>query len=317
MSKIYDGNGNLIEISGSNSSLFDVTDYGSFSDNDGIASRQAILTYDGKRLYPKNYPTQRLDVLKKYNGGIMLTLGDSYTAFMTNYFSTFAEKHGLVQDNRGLASSTIAGSEDKLTVGYHAFWVRLNEAIAEYETEGGHTIGDKSYTLEDVKLITFMGGANDWSTVNSEMDRLGKGPNETNKETLYGACNYIFATLLEKFPNADIVVILQPVNYAQTIPTTEEAAKNVGFESLAQVQEMTDAQYSSYMMMRKEKIVREVAERYGLPMCDCCFDWYNPIRQNEAETYWDKDKLHLNATGHQAIIDKLEYTVNNLSFSRN
>lgn len=314
MANIYDGNGNVIEISGG-TSAFDVIDYALFTDNDGVSSRQAILSYNGKRLYPKNYPGQRIDKIKKYDGGVMLTLGDSYTAYMNTFFTTFAEKHGLVQDNRGLASSTIAGSEDKVTVGYHAFWARLNEAIAQYQS--GYTINDVAYTCEDVKLITFMGGANDWGTVNSELNRLGVGANETNKETLYGALNYIFATLLSTFPNADIVVILQPTNYASTVPTTEEDAKNVGFDSLAQVQGMTDAQYSSYLMMRKEVIVKEMAERYGLPICDCCFDWYNPIRTNEATTYWQADKLHLTDAGHQAIIDKLEYTLNNLQFTRN
>lgn len=306
---IYNINGGQIQSDGG--SDFSVANYSAFTDNEGSA-RQAILTYQGNRLYPYNYQPQRTDIVKKYDGGVMLTLGDSYTAYMNSFFDTFAEKHGLVQDNRGLASSTIAGSEDGVTVGYHAFWVRLDEAISEYETKGGHTIGDNAYTLADVRLVTFMGGANDWSTVNEEMDRLGKGPWETDKEKLYGACNYIFTKFLEKFTNADIVVILQPPNYANTVPTQEDGAKNVGFESLAQAQRMTDAEYSSYLMMRKEVIVREMAERYGLTMCDCCFDWYNPINPDEAAKYWQSDKLHLTAAGHQAIIDKLEKIVNNI-----
>lgn len=311
---LYNRDGTVLEVGGATSD-FGVAEYNVFEDNDGVSARQAVLTYQGKKLYPKNYPEQRIDNVKKYDGGVMLSLGDSYTAYMNNHFNTFAESHGLVQDNRGLVSSTIAGSEDKVTVGYHAFWVRLNEAIAEYEI--GKIINGTTYTLEDVKLIHFMGGANDWSTVNSELNRLGTGAWETNKETLYGACNHIFATLLEKFPNADIVVTLQPVNYASTVPTIEEDAKNVGFDSLAQVQGMTDAQYSSYLMMRKEVIVKEMAERYGLPICDCCFEWYNPSNPNDAITYWQTDKLHLTDVGHQAIIAKLEKVVNNLPFSRN
>ena len=316
MADLYDGNGNPINISsgGTGSSDFGVTEYASYEDNNGSA-RQAKLTYQGKTLYPITNQAQRQDKVKVYDGGVMLTLGDSYTTYMKTFFDTFATKHGLVQDNRGLVSSTIAGSEDGTTVGYHAFWVRLNAAITEYQA--GHAIGDTTYNLDDVKLITFMGGANDWSTVNSTVNRLGTGANETNRETLYGACNYIFRTLLDTFPNADIVVILQPVNYASTVPTTEEGATNVGFDNLAQVQGMTDAQYSSYVMMRKEVIVREMAERYGLPICDCCFEWYNPNRTNEATKYWQSDKLHLTSDGHQAVIDKLEKVVNNLPFERN
>lgn len=314
MVTLYDGNGNQIEISDPSSSNFGVTDYEIYTDDNGSA-RQAKLTYQGKTLYPITNQAQRQDKVRMYDGGVMLTLGDSYTAYMNSFFNTFATKHGLVQDNRGLASSTIAGSEDGITVGYHAFWVRLNTAIAEYRA--GRTINGTTYNLDDVKLITFMGGANDWSTVNSTVNRLGTGANETNRETLYGACNYIFRTLLDTFPNADIVVILQPVNYANTVPTSEEGATNVGFNNLAQAQGMNDAQYSSYLMMRKEVIVREMAERYGLPICDCCFEWYNPNRANEATKYWQTDKLHLTDDGHQAVIDKLEKVVNNLPITRN
>lgn len=305
---IYDINGS--QIYGGGTSDFSVTDYKSFTDNSDVPARQGVLTYQGKKFYPTNFEEQRRDIIKKYDGGIMLTLGDSYTAYMNTLFTSFAEKHGLVQDNRGLASSTIAGSEDGTTVGYRAFWVRLNEAIQEYT--GGHQIGEVNYHLEDVKLIHFMGGANDWSTVNSEINRLGTGPQDTNPETLYGACNYIFGKFLSVFPNADIIVTLQPVNYANTVPTDETEAQNVGFDSLEQAKRMTDAQYSSYLMMRKELIVKEMAERYDLNINDCCFEWYNPQRQNEAIKYWRSDKLHLTDDGQQSIIDKLEYVINNL-----
>ena len=290
MTTLYDGNGNVIEISGgTGSGDFGVTEYASYTDNNGTA-RQAKLTYQGKTLYPITQQAQRQDKVRVYDGGIMFTLGDSYTAYMKTFFDTFATAHGLVQDNRGLASSTIAGSEDGSTVGYHAFWVRLNAAIAEYQADGGYTIGDTAYTCDDVKLITFMGGANDWHTVDEEqgIDRLGNR-DSTDKEQLYGACDYIFNTLLSTFPNADIVVILQPSN--------EYKGNN--------------------SMQLKEGIVREMAERYGLPICDCIFEWYNPSNPNEATKYWQTDKLHLTADGHQAIIDKLEKIVNNLPITRN
>ena len=285
MSTFYDGNGNPITIEGG-TSAFGVTDYGLYTDNTGSA-RQAVLTEDGKRLYPVNMQEQRQDKIKVYDGGVMLTLGDSFTAMMnTNYFDPFAVKHGLVQDNRGLASSTIAGSADGTTVGYHAFWVRMDEAIAQYTAEGGYTIGDTAYTAEDVKLITFMGGANDWYTVNEEqgINRIGDAQSE-DKEQLYGALKYIFPTLQTAFPNADIVVILQPFG-------------------------------NGYPMRLKEGIVREIAEMYGVPICDCAFEWYSQGNPTDLATYWQNDELHLTAAGHQAMIDKLEKTVNNLPFSR-
>lgn len=292
MTTLYDGNGNAIEINGgsSSSSDFGVTGYSTFDDNEGSA-RQATLTYQNKRIYPIVTPNQIVDKVKNYNGGVMLTLGDSYTAYMNSHFSTFATKHGLVQDNRGLASSTIAGSEDKVTVGYHAFWVRLDEAIAEYQAEGGYTIGDTAYTCDDVKLITFMGGANDWTTVDESqgINRIGSGRDETNKETLYGALNYIFPTLLSTFPNADVIVILQPSN------------PNKGVQN----------------MYLKESIVREMAELYSLPIVDCCFDWHQHTNALDKAKYWQSDELHLTSAGHDEVIADLEKCVNNLKYTRN
>ena len=301
---LYDGNGNQIGAD------FSVEDYSQFDEWDGKSARQGTLVYNGSRFFPYSYEGQRKQSIKQYGGGVMLTLGDSYTAFMETMFDTFAEKHGLVQDNRGLASSTIAGSQDGVTIGYHAFWTRLDEAVEEYAS--GKLIGDTTYHAEDVKLVTFMGGANDWSTVNDSIDRFGNGPNETNKEKLYGALNYIFSTLLSTFQNADIVCILQPTNYSNGVPSDEDGAKNIGFESLEQAQGMTDAQCGVYQMIRKESIVSEMAKRYSLHICDCCFDFFSPINPQQAQKYWQSDKLHLTDEGHAEIIKKLEYTVNSI-----
>lgn len=286
MAQFYDGYGKPIEISGGGEGDFGLTDYSVFEDDNGSRERQATLTYQGRKLFPRNYPEQRVDFVKKYDGGVMIALGDSYTAMGGSYFSSFAEKHGLVCDNRGLASSTIAGSADGSTVGYKAFWTRLDTAVSQYEE--GYTIDGTVYSPEDVKLVIFMGGANDWSTVDPEqgIDRLGN-PHSENKEQLYGACKYIFATLLSSFPNADIVVILQPSNLARIFPHWQ-----------------------------KESIVREMAELYGLPICDCCFEWYHPGNAIDLVTYWQDDELHMTDAGNKAIFDKLETVVNNLPFYR-
>lgn len=290
MSTFYDGNGNPIEISGGGSGNFDVTGYSVFDDNKEGTARQATLTYQGKRLYPIVTTNQITDKIKKYKGGIMFTLGDSYTAYMKKHFDAFATKHGLVQDPRGLASSTIAGSADGTTVGYHAFWVRLDEAISQYKAEGGYTLNGTAYTCDDVKLIIFMGGANDWTTIDEEhnINRIGSGINETNKETLYGALNYIFTTLLSTFKNADIVVILQPSSPKKGVQ----------------------------QMYLKENIIREMAEVYSLTIVDCCFDWHQHTNTLDQVKYWQEDKLHLTTAGYDDIIADLEKKVNNLKYSR-
>lgn len=285
---IVDINGNPISSGGT--SDFGVTGYDLFTDNDGVSARQAVLTYQGKRLYPKNYPEQRIESVKDYSGKVGIFLGDSYTAMGASYITAFCERHNLVCDNRGLASSTMAGSEDRITVGYHPFWCRLDDVIAEYTT--GKEIDGITYTLDDVAFIHIMGGANDWYTVDESqgIDRLGNITSE-NKEQLYGACKYIFSTCLTECPKADIVVTLQPTN--------------------------VNGDNNNYAMHLKENIVRECAELYSLPINNCRFSWFNATNPEDLAKYWQTDNLHLSNDGNERLWNvDLENTVNNLKFSR-
>lgn len=278
---LYDINGNEIVSGGTSSSDFGVTDYALFADNDGSA-REAVLTYQGKRLYPINYKKQRLDMIKVYDGGLMITIGDSYTAYLNSFFDTFAAKHGLVQKNVGLASSKIARPEGEGQDSIKSFVTRLDELIDSFPI----TVNGKEYSISDVKLVTFMGGANDWTTVDDTHDRIGNRYS-TDVAQIYGATKYCFQTLQNTFPTADIICILQPNN-----------ANNSDF----------------CVMELKENIVKECAEMFSLPICDCCFDFYSPSNPDELANYWNADKLHLSADGHQALIDKLEITLNTLSY---
>lgn len=276
---IYDKNGNEIYAE----SALSVNGLVRYDDNEGSA-RQGTLEYNGYNLYPITNQAQRLYKTKQYDGGLLLALGDSYTSMGASYFASFAQNHGLVCDNLGYASSTIAG-DTAGNVGYHPFWNRLDTEIASFPK----TINGTTYQLSDVKLVTFMGGANDWWTVNETVDRLGD-PTSTDKTQLWGACKYIFETLYTTFPNADIIVILQPSNVASNT--------------------------SNYAMWLKEDIVRQASEMYSLPTCDCRFDWYSPMNATDLATYWQSDNLHLSSAGNQALFEKLEKSLNSLQFYR-
>lgn len=282
---LYDINGNVVPNS-SITSDFGVTGYDLFVDNDGVSARQAVLTYQGKRLYPKNYPEQQINKVKVYDGGLMITLGDSYTAMASSFFDDFATKHGLIQKNVGLVSSKIARPEGEGQDTIKSFVTRLDELISSFPL----TINDKQYALTDVKLITFMGGANDWTTVDTSksIDRIGN-KYSTDVGQLYGACKYIFGKLLSTFPGADIIVILQP--------------NNLKTDGIDQAE-----------MWIKETVVKECAEMYSLPICDCCFDFYSPINPSELQKYWINDKLHLTHDGNVELLKKLESTLNTLSY---
>ena len=67
-------------------------------------------------------------------------------------------------------------------------------------------------------------------------------------------------------------------------------------------------------MWTKETAVKECAEMYSLPICDCCFDFYSPMNPNELSKYWQSDKLHLTHDGNAELFKKLEDTLNTLSY---
>lgn len=251
------------------------------------------------------------DIIKNYGSGVLLGIGDSYMQNNTA-LAAIAAKHNLVCDNRGMASSSISGDEAQ-TIGLYPFWSRINTAVEEYTA--GKTISDAVYHCEDVKLIVFMGGANDgWIDY-----RRGAGKTETDTNTIYGALNSCFSTLLCSFPNADIIVILQPVNYnVSSAGWDEEMAKGYGFESLAAAQKFSDYQLGQYAMHMKEAIVKEMAEMYGLNIVDCCFNWYSVLNPNDRAKYWNSDKLHMSSDGNDAIYNvALERAINNLKITRN
>lgn len=235
-------------------------------------------------------------------GGVWIGFGDSYTVYADTYFKEVATKYDMIYDGQGKVSSTICGDSGG-SKGFSPFWQRMDTFISAY-TGDGQTIDNVIYTAEQVKLITFMGGAN---------DGFGKDTwlgSETSKDTnyIYGSLNYMFGKLIENFPNAQIVVILQPVNYNYKVSsiTDDAGAQSVGFVNLAELQTLTDYEYSQYAMTRKEKAVKEIAEKFGLSICDCCLDWYNVINPTHRTLYWNTDKIHLTDLGSKKLAEKLE-----------
>lgn len=263
--------------------------------------RSSLKTLSSKKIRT-DYGMDVIKAKEQLSGGVWIALGDSYTVYADGCFRALAEKYGMIYDGQGKTSSTVCG-DNTGSKGFSPFWSRMDGFIRNY-TGDGQTIDDKVYTADDVKLITFMGGANDGHGGDTW---IGK-PNSKDTNYICGSCNYIFGKLCESFPNARIIVILQPANYNQTVSsiTTDEGAVTVGFSNLAELQTHTDYEYSQYAMVRKEKAIKECAEKYGLTVVDCIFDWYNVINPVHRATYWNSDKIHLSSAGSQALSDKLD-----------
>ena len=228
--------------------------------------------------------------ISSLNGKLWLALGDSYTnqlcgggiedetpqASTSGRWGALATKLGMTLYSYGIVSSTIRMSSDNMahdTAAYKPMVNRVDTLIANHSSDA-----------DNVGLITFMGGANDgWSA-----DKIGTIESD-EYYTIYGALHSIFAKLINAFPKATILVVLQPQNWANT--TTKGNLDAV--------------QYGLVGMYTKETAVRDCAEMYSLPYCDCCFDWYNPINPNY-RSFWKTDKIHLSDTGNEMLTQKVE-----------
>lgn len=234
-------------------------------------------------------------------GGVWIGFGDSYTVYADSYFKSIATKYGLIYDGQGKVSSTICGDESG-NKGFLPFWQRMNTFISNY-TGNGQTIDGNTYTANDVKLITFMGGANDGFGKDSWLG------SETSMDTnyIYGALNYIFTKLRSTFPNAKIITILQPANYSDLMNySSDEVAQILGFKDLAELKTWDVYSFGQYKMEIKENAVKKISERFGIPIVDCIFDWYSVVNPTHRKLYWNTDKIHLSSTGSSKLSEKLE-----------
>lgn len=243
---------------------------------------------------------------EKLSGKVWIALGDSYTYALKGLFSSIGDKYGLAVDNRGVVSSSICGTWSAATgtgSGYQPMWRRADAIVSDYNN--GFTIGEKTYTKEDVAIITFMGGANDGFGIETW---IGTGIHETDTSKIYGACNHIFNVLLENFPNAKVICVAQPSNYNRTVSTISDdaTAQVLGFDSLAQLQVMSDVQFSNYAMANKERAVKETAKTYGLYFVDMFSDFPTIFNPANRAAYWASDKLHLSSDGYSVIANEVE-----------
>ena len=234
-------------------------------------------------------------------GGVWIGFGDSYTVYADSYFKSIATKYGLIYDGQGKVSSTICGDSSG-NKGFAPFWQRMDTFIANY-TGNGQTIDGNTYTANDVKLITFMGGANDGFGKDSWLG------SETSMDTnyIYGSLNYIFTKLRRTFRYAKIITILQPANYSESMNyTTDETAQTLGFKDLAELKTSDIYSFGQYKMEVKEKAVKKISERFGIPMVDCIFNWYTVVNPTHRKLYWNPDKIHLSPTGSSELSKQLE-----------
>ena len=264
-------------------------------------TEKSTLKTLSSRKIREDYGMDALKARASLEGGVWIALGDSYTVYADSLFKDLAEKYGMIYDGQGVVSSSVCGN-DTGNKGYRPFHSWMDKFIANY-TGAGQTIDGVAYTAGDVKLITFMGGANDGF---GKATWLGS-PTSMDPNYIYGACNYMFRRLHENFPNARIICILQPANYSDKMESPDDAtAQTLGFANLAEMQTWDIYSFGQYKMECKERAVKECAERFGIHIVDCIFDWYSVVNPTQRAKYWDADKIHLSGEGSRALAEKLD-----------
>lgn len=246
--------------------------------------------------------------ISSLKGKVWLAFGDSYTRYLAGLgtddsskpnptdgtatdslqWGKLSNQLGMTLYSYGIVGSTIRYSTNNGSDGFswQPMVTRVDNIIENHKDEA-----------DNVGLITFMGGTNDGWTA----ERIGTIMSQ-EKETIAGSCHQIFRKLLNAFPNAKIIVILQPVRGDGTNSGTDVDGNDTsGFD---------DMQFNILQSYKKQKAVKDVAEFYGLTICDCCFDWYTTANPNHLKLIWDSsDKLHLTAMGNQKLTEKLTKTL--------
>ena len=137
----------------------------------------------------------------------------------------------------------------------------------------------------DADMVVVFGGTNDFGHGDAP---IGKFEDRENT-TFYGACHVLFTDLINKYPDATIV-IMTPLHRCN-----EDNVRGDGFK----VEEV--APLSTYV-----KIIKEVAEYYSLPLLDM---WSVSGIQPKIPVIKEKycpDGLHPNDAGHALMAKRLE-----------
>ena len=158
------------------------------------------------------------ETIPDLSGKTAIFMGDSYIASMSAMLKSMCAEFGMLDDNRGVVSSSICG-DTAGNKGFNPMWNRTKSTCDEY-TEAG--------TTDDVALIVFMGGANDGFGLETW---IGSGIADTNTEHIYGAMHSILNNFRKTFPKAKIITVLQPSSYSRTVDsvTDDETAAIFGF----------------------------------------------------------------------------------------
>lgn len=147
---------------------------------------------------------------------------------------------------------------------------------------------------KDADIVCVFGGTNDFGHGTAP---IGK-PTDRDPYTFYGAVNHLFRTLIERYPHS-FIFVMTPLHRTHE---DEPAFNTKNPNSLALVEYV--------------RIIREVAEKYGLPVLDLFqMSGMYPGVQQVREDYMP-DGLHPNDRGHARLAGLVEQFLRNSYYEK-
>ncbi len=209
----------------------------------------------------------------KTEGKIILFLGDSITA-----------RCGASCEEKGFSDLVTVDGKFAQGVNYGVGGTRIAKNAIDQNPAHKETFEMRALRMqEEADIVVVFGGTNDYGHGDAPMGKLG----DTTVETFYGAMESLLNVLMNKYPNATILVMTPIHRKWENKLFNERGVRNCGT-------------LGDYVQAE-----REVCEKYGIPVLDLyatsgiCPD--NPVN---CETF-TADGLHPNDAGHRRIADRL------------
>ncbi len=196
--------------------------------------------------------------------GDSITHGETLSDLSDRFATLLSREYDFTEYNLGVSGTRISKQ-------------RITDMFAEWDAD----FIDRIKAMPDeADVIVIFGGTNDYGHGDAPIGQMS----DRDPYTFYGGLHTLYASLLNKYPTAEIVV-LTPLHRVNELNPTGDGRKPEPVGTLY-----------DYV-----KVIREVAEYYSLPVLDL---FKNSGMQPEIEGVnkaYFSDGLHPNKEGHRRI----------------